>query len=158
MAFRYCTTTKATKTSPTRAPRRRWTGPPPTKVEENIYIVQGKEKVKIYGDKVIAYGFKENMSQFWGKCFLCQCSGHSQRYCPLKYCQRCDDYGHSIVVCPQGDSNSKIVRQNQKGVRPPHPSVTSKNWREREARRDQSKRVREILLFFCAPLRKDETR
>ena len=105
-----------------------WLGVPEPTDEENIYIVRGKETVKLYGEKVISYGFKENHSQFWGRCFLCMCPGHSQRFCPLKYCQRCDEYGHSIVVCPYEESNLKAVRHNHRHV-PVHPSVTSKNWR-----------------------------
>ena len=32
---------------------------------------------------------------FFGQCFLCKQSGHSQRFCPLKFCRICRTYGHS---------------------------------------------------------------
>ena len=119
---------------PAKSPAREaWLGIPEPTNEDNIYIVRGKEKMKHFGEKVVSYGFKGKHSQFWGKCFLCLCSGHSQRFCPLKYCQRCDDYGHSIVVCPYEESNLRAVRHNLR-QKPVHPSVTSKNWRRRAAR------------------------
>lgn len=111
-----------------------WQGIPEPTTEDNIYVVRGKEKMKLFGEKVVTYGFKGKHSQFWGKCFLCLCPGHSQRFCPLKYCQRCDDYGHSIVVCPYEESNLKAVRHNHR-QKPVHPSVTSKNWRRRATHR-----------------------
>lgn len=37
---------------------------------------------------------------FNGECYLCGMQGHSQNYCPLRYCGHCNGYGHSDKVCP----------------------------------------------------------
>ena len=36
---------------------------------------------------------------FFGKCFYCHYLSHSQKYCPLRQCQRCKRYGHAENVC-----------------------------------------------------------
>ena len=36
---------------------------------------------------------------FFGKCYHCKYSAHSQKYCPLRQCQQCKEYGHSESVC-----------------------------------------------------------
>lgn len=40
-----------------------------------------------------------NQIAFIGKCYKCGCTGHSQRFCPLRYCSRCGTYGHSSISC-----------------------------------------------------------
>ena len=37
--------------------------------------------------------------QFYGVCYICGCVGHSQRYCPLKWCTKCSTWGHSPSTC-----------------------------------------------------------
>lgn len=37
---------------------------------------------------------------FFGRCFTCRYPGHSQKWCPLRFCTRCSDYGHIEMVCP----------------------------------------------------------
>ena len=36
---------------------------------------------------------------FFGRCYHCKCSGHSQKYCPLRICKQCKQYGHSELAC-----------------------------------------------------------
>ena len=35
-----------------------WQGIPEPTTEDNIYVVRGKEKMKLFGEKVVTYGFK----------------------------------------------------------------------------------------------------
>jgi hypothetical protein len=37
---------------------------------------------------------------FFGKCFECQYMSHSQKYCPLRLCNHCLNYGHAEITCP----------------------------------------------------------
>ena len=36
---------------------------------------------------------------FFGRCYHCKCSAHSQKYCPLRMCKQCKRYGHSELAC-----------------------------------------------------------
>lgn len=36
---------------------------------------------------------------FFGRCYNCKYSAHSQKYCPLRYCKKCKQYGHTEGVC-----------------------------------------------------------
>ena len=72
--------------------------------KEPMYVIHpGKETPIFYSDKV----FLSKFSVFWGCCYICHSTGHSQRYCSLKYCSRCgannksNPYGHSVVVCSE---------------------------------------------------------
>jgi len=40
-----------------------------------------------------------NAISFFGRCFQCQYMSHSQKYCPLRLCKLCRQYGHSEAVC-----------------------------------------------------------
>ena len=40
-----------------------------------------------------------NSVSFFGKCFQCQYMSHSQKYCPLRFCSTCQEYGHSETTC-----------------------------------------------------------
>jgi len=40
-----------------------------------------------------------NSVSFFGKCFQCQYMSHSQKYCPLRFCSTCHEYGHSETTC-----------------------------------------------------------
>lgn len=40
-----------------------------------------------------------NAISFFGRCFQCQYMSHSQKYCPLRQCKACKQYGHSETVC-----------------------------------------------------------
>lgn len=37
---------------------------------------------------------------FFGQCYNCHYQAHSQKHCPLRYCSRCNSFGHSSIVCP----------------------------------------------------------
>ena len=39
---------------------------------------------------------------FFGRCYNCKYSAHSQKYCPLRYCKKCNQYGHTESVCKNG--------------------------------------------------------
>lgn len=97
------------------------------KIDDHQYILYGNETTVFNAEKLFVIN-KSKVSVFWGRCFMCQCVGHSQRFCPLKYCPRCETWGHSIVTCV--DKNSNLITRSTKPV--PyriHPSMTSKNWR-----------------------------
>lgn len=59
-------------------------------------------------------------AQFYGSCYHCGHANHSQNYCPLKHCRRCDKYGHGDKVCflnrkkygtfPSGTASKALVR------------------------------------------------
>ena len=36
---------------------------------------------------------------FFGRCYHCKYLGHSQKYCPLRLCKRCQRYGHGEYAC-----------------------------------------------------------
>lgn len=40
-----------------------------------------------------------NTPSFFGRCFQCLYMSHSQKYCPLRMCRACNQYGHSEIVC-----------------------------------------------------------
>lgn len=40
-----------------------------------------------------------NAISFFGRCFQCHYMSHSQKYCPLRLCKLCKQYGHSEAVC-----------------------------------------------------------
>lgn len=110
---------------------------PYRQIQENVYIMNGKEAIQMNSEKIIIYN-KTKVSLFWGKCFLCGCIGHSQRYCPLKYCSKCQSYGHSLITCVN-DSNLKI-NQVKSSI---HPSMTSKNWRKKQSKHLKKDQINE---------------
>jgi hypothetical protein len=46
-------------------------------------------------------------SSFYGYCYLCGYSRHSQMYCPLRFCTTCKQYGHSSKVCHHHHQSNK---------------------------------------------------
>ena len=66
---------------------------------EGTRIDPGEEPPVFFRQKAYIFNRKFSSATFFGRCFLCGCAGHSQRYCPLKYCAACDEYGHSVVCC-----------------------------------------------------------
>ena len=42
---------------------------------------------------------------FLGYCYFCDCPKHSQNYCPLRFCQLCNVYGHSARVCSKNSAH-----------------------------------------------------
>jgi len=97
------------------------------KIDDRQYILYGNETTAFNAEKIFVVN-KSKVSVFWGRCFMCQCVGHSQRFCPLKYCPRCETWGHSIVTCVDKNSNL-ITRSTKPAAYRIHPSMTSKNWR-----------------------------
>ena len=71
---------------------------PYRQIKNNVYIMKGKEKTIMNSERLVVYN-NSKVSLFWGKCFMCGCVGHSQRFCPLKYCTKCQQYSHSVVTC-----------------------------------------------------------
>jgi hypothetical protein len=71
---------------------------PYEKINDRVFIMRGKEKTKMNSERLVVYN-NSKVSLFWGKCFMCGCVGHSQRFCPLKYCTKCQMYSHSVVTC-----------------------------------------------------------
>lgn len=71
---------------------------PYEKINDHVYIMRGKEKTQMNSERLVVYN-NSKVSLFWGKCFMCGCVGHSQRFCPLKYCTKCQTYSHSVVTC-----------------------------------------------------------
>ena len=40
--------------------------------------------------------------KFWGTCYLCGNTAHSQNFCPLTRCRTCGAFGHTDKVCGTG--------------------------------------------------------
>lgn len=40
-----------------------------------------------------------NTISFFGRCFQCHYMSHSQKYCPLRQCKTCKEFGHSEIMC-----------------------------------------------------------
>lgn len=53
-----------------------------------------------------------NTPSFFGRCFQCQYMSHSQKYCPLRMCRTCKQFGHSEIVC-QKYTHSNSARHHQ---------------------------------------------
>ena len=95
---------------------------PYKKIKDNVYIMQGKEKTIMNSERLVVYN-NSKVSLFWGKCFMCGCVGHSQRFCPLKYCTKCQQYSHSVVTCNPNIRNrynyrrTKYVNQRRENLK-----------------------------------------
>lgn len=77
-----------------------------------ILVEEGKEPPQFAASKAYLFNTQFSQVRFFGRCFLCGCPGHSQRYCALKYCAHCDSYGHSMICC--GRQNFQIEIQRKK--------------------------------------------
>lgn len=55
-------------------------------------------------------------SDFQGICYACGVLYHSQSFCPLRFCRRCKQYGHTSRVCPLINDNppSRYYDYNRK--------------------------------------------
>jgi len=59
----------------------------------------------------LAFGGRDrSWSTFYGTCFNCQYKSHSQKFCPLRRCGACKQYGHADAWCPQTRSFSAAAR------------------------------------------------
>ena len=45
---------------------------------------------------------------FYGYCYYCDYSKHSQNYCPLRFCFLCKTYGHSVKVCIKNSAHKSV--------------------------------------------------
>lgn len=88
---------------------------PYKKINDHVFIMRGKEKTKINSERLIVYN-NSKVSLFWGKCFMCGCVGHSQRFCPLKYCTKCQTYSHSVVTCSPNLKRNRNYNYRRKFV------------------------------------------
>ena len=64
-------------------------------------VMRGKENI---AQPLIAVGGGKHRNMaptFYGKCYYCHYSSHSQKLCPLRYCVTCRQYGHSELACGQ---------------------------------------------------------
>jgi len=117
---------------------------PYKQIDDHTYLMRGKEKIQRHSERLVIYN-NSKVALFWGKCFLCSCVGHSQRYCPLKYCSKCSTYGHSVVTCANPKNNTIRRQLNLTStVQKFHPSITSKNWREEKRRYHHQRKVFDI--------------
>jgi hypothetical protein len=105
--------------------------------------MRGKETIQRHSERLVVYN-NSKVALFWGKCFLCLCVGHSQRYCPLKYCGKCNTYGHSVVTCANPKNNTIRKHLNLTSGQKVHPSITSKNWRNGRGYKQQKYRSRQV--------------
>lgn len=81
-------------------------------------FTHGLERPTFHRDTSVAT-FQGRFSIFYGKCFICGIPGHSCRHCPLKFCKKCNSYGHSAMYC-----RNPIKRRRKR--RSP-PSYNAKN-------------------------------
>lgn len=70
----------------------------------NYHLEIGKETIVYFSNPVSMSKFSQFSNplqhvSFFGKCYHCKYSAHSQKYCPLRYCKLCKTYGHSEMVC-----------------------------------------------------------
>jgi hypothetical protein len=64
-------------------------------------VTRGKESIV---QPIVAVGggkHKHMAPAFYGKCYYCHYSSHSQKLCPLRYCSICKQYGHFELACSQ---------------------------------------------------------
>lgn len=73
------------------------------------------------GKEYFSYISNPTIPIFLGYCYFCDCSKHSQNYCPIRYCHFCKSYGHSIRVCPKnsvyGNDNWRHNTQRNDALR-----------------------------------------
>ncbi len=81
-------------------------------------ITKGACTPTFHSDK----SFLSKLSIFYGRCFLCHSVGHSQRYCSLRWCPRCNAYGHSVMTC-----------------------VEVRNWKKQRKKDDTASVVKDVL-------------
>ena len=70
----------------------------------HYHLEIGKETIVYFSNPVSMSKFSQFSNplqhvSFFGKCYHCKYSAHSQKYCPLRYCKLCKAYGHSEMVC-----------------------------------------------------------
>ncbi len=70
----------------------------------HYHLEIGKETIVYFSNPVSMSKFSQFSNplqhvSFFGKCYHCKYSAHSQKYCPLRYCKLCKTYGHSEMVC-----------------------------------------------------------
>eukprot|EP01029_Cantina_marsupialis_P020610 TRINITY_DN483_c3_g1_i1.p1 TRINITY_DN483_c3_g1~~TRINITY_DN483_c3_g1_i1.p1 ORF type:complete len:190 (+),score=23.19 TRINITY_DN483_c3_g1_i1:84-653(+) len=46
-----------------------------------------------------------------GSCFDCFRQGHLARFCPRKWCKKCEEFGHASHVCPNGPSTNGFIEE-----------------------------------------------
>jgi hypothetical protein len=81
----------------------------------HIIVEMGSETPVFAATKAYMFNSaKFSQIQFFGRCFLCAYAGHSQRYCALKYCVACDQFGHSVVCC--GKQNFQIQTHQRRSL------------------------------------------
>lgn len=107
---------------------------PYKKINEQMYCMRGNETIQRHSERLVVYN-NSKVALFWGKCFLCAYIGHSQRYCPLKYCSKCSSYGHSVVTCANSSAGRKQLNFRTTAEGRIHPSLTSINWRSEKKRK-----------------------
>ncbi len=121
---------------------------PYKKVNDHTHSMRGKETIQRHSERLVVYN-NSKVALFWGKCFLCLCVGHSQRYCPLKYCSKCNTYGHSVITCANPKNNTIRKQLNLTTGPKFHPSITSKNWRKGGCKQQQKYRSKHVQYQQC---------
>ena len=96
------TTKAAESTEATQAEGTHCQGGKGKSTEYHLHV--GKETIQyaLPTNNASSMGLKAHPLQyvsFFGKCYHCRYSAHSQKYCPLRLCKQCKQYGHSESVC-----------------------------------------------------------
>lgn len=112
--------------------------PPPQRMYS---LIVGRQRIRLGAndpapynlDSSIFTGTALNSVSFYGRCFSCQYMAHSQKYCPLRQCQSCKEYGHSEIVCvpsraPSSFSSSSSPFSPQPTESPAPPAPTTRTW------------------------------
>lgn len=63
---------------------------------------------------------------FIGICFICQATGHSKNFCPMRLCTICNLYGHSEIKCKL--NNEHIEKNNFKQYAIENMQKNNNNW------------------------------
>jgi hypothetical protein len=76
------------------------------KINSVYRVERGKQDISLRPIRSHSFSTHTNLStnckpafNFYGECFYCLYPSHSQKYCPLKQCQKCKKFGHSKTVC-----------------------------------------------------------
>ena len=67
-------------------------------MEARFHITYGNEGISRDPRNVIPASLNYGMyssTAFTGRCYACRQPGHSQKWCPLRKCRRCGEYGHT---------------------------------------------------------------
>lgn len=68
--------------------------------KKSVYVlISGSQDIDRMYNNTIANTTNDPNITFFGSCFDCKYRSHSLKFCPLRRCATCGQFGHSETVC-----------------------------------------------------------